>query len=124
MENQNLHNEITAMKDGSATERQVNYLVSLYKDAIKKSITKSMKGLDKNNDYINFGKPAGALRGKFAIHAWNSFIPSNHSDYTKNKVSTLISNALNKKFDRTFAKALATSCNTYTLEARKSKQAS
>ena len=33
MENQNLHNEITSMKDGSATERQVNYLVSLYKDA-------------------------------------------------------------------------------------------
>lgn len=113
MEYKNTHESIKANKDGAATDKQVNYLIALYKDAIKQSITKSMTKLDKSNDYINFGKPAGALRGKFAIHAYNTFIPLN-KEYTKNKVSELIHNAKeSQKFDKTFTRSLVKSCNDY-----------
>lgn len=120
METQNTHQSIIAQKDGSASEKQVNYLVALYKESIKKAITKSMKGLDKNSDYMNFQKQmTGYIRGKFALHAWVSFIPANGKVYTKNKVSEMIYNAVNNnKFDTKFSKALVTSCNQYTLESR------
>jgi hypothetical protein len=113
MEYKNTHESIKAHKDGAATDKQVNYLIALYKDAIKQSITKSMTKLDKSNDYINFGMRAGALRGKFAIHAYNTFIPQNR-EYTKNKVSELIHNAKeSQKFDKTFTRSLVKSCNDY-----------
>ena len=53
MEYKTTHESIQANKDGMATDRQVNYLIALYRDVLKKSITKSMKKLDANNDYIN-----------------------------------------------------------------------
>lgn len=113
-EYKNTHESIKANKDGAATDKQVNYLIVLYKDAIKQSITKSMTKLDKSNDYINFGKYNGnVLRGKFALHAYSTFIPLN-KEYTKNKVSELIHKAKEEqKFDKAFAKALVKSCNDY-----------
>lgn len=105
------HESILTNKDGTATPRQVNYLIALYKETIKQSILKSHKKLDKQNDWVNFGG-RGELRGKFAIHMYNSFIPSN-KEYTKNKVSGLINDALNKKFNKNFAKSLVKSCNAY-----------
>ena len=118
MEYKTTHESIKANKDGMATDRQVNYLIALYRDVLKKSITKSMKKLDANNDYINFKLEAGALRGKLAIHAYNTFIPMN-KDLTKNKVSSMINDALtSKKFDRAFAKALVKSANDYVKPAK------
>ena len=109
MEYKTTHESIKANKDGMATDRQVNYLIALYRDVLKKSITKSMKKLDANNDYINFGLRAGALKGKLAIHAYNTFIPMNKA-LPKNKVSEMIHNAKeSQKFDRAFAKALVKS---------------
>lgn len=112
MENKSTHESILTTKDGVATPRQVNYLIALYKDTLKSSILKSHKKIDKTNDYINFAG-RGELKGKFAIHMYNSFIPNN-KEFTKNKVSGLIDNAIAlKKFDKTFAKSLVKSVNAY-----------
>lgn len=112
MTKQSTHESILTNKDGVATPRQVNYLVALYKETLKSSVLKSHKKIDKNNDWINFGG-RGELKGKFAIHMYNSFIPSN-KEFTKNKVSGLIHNAKElKKFDKAFAKSLVKSVNAY-----------
>lgn len=111
MTNKSTHESILTTKDGVATPRQVNYLVALYKETIQSSILKSHKKIDKSNDWINFGG-RGELKGKFAIHMYNSFIPSNKA-YTKNKVSGLIHNAKLNKFDKAFAKSLVKSVNSY-----------
>ncbi len=120
MEYKTTHESIKSNKDGMATDRQVNYLIALYRDVLKSSITKSMKKLDKDNDYINFGLRAGALKGKLAIHAYNTFIPTNKT-LTKNKVSEMIHNAKeSQKFDKAFAKALVKSANDYVKPAQAS----
>jgi len=120
MEYKTTHESIQANKDGMATDRQVNYLIALYRDLLKKSITKSMKKLDANNDYINFGLKAGPLKGKLAIHCYNTFIPANKS-LTRNKVSEMIHNAKeSQKFDKAFAKALVKSANDYVAPAKAS----
>ena len=111
----NTHAEISAQRDGDVTVPQVNYLISLYKETIKKSILKSHKNLDKTADYANFvwskNKSRDALKGKFGIHLHVQYIPENK--LTKNKVSSLINDALNSKFDLKFAKSLVASCNKY-----------
>lgn len=111
----NTHAEISAQRDGDVTVPQVNYLISLYKETIKKSILKSHKNLDKSADYANFvwskNKSRDALKGKFGIHLHVQYIPENK--LTKNKVSSLINDALNSKFDLKFAKSLVASCNKY-----------
>lgn len=111
----NTHAEISAQRDGDVTVPQVNYLISLYKETIKKSILKSHKNLDKTADYANFvwskNKSKDALKGKFGIHLHVQYIPENK--LTKNKVSSLINDALNSKFDLKFAKSLVASCNKY-----------
>ena len=112
MTNKSTHESILTTKDGMATPRQVNYLVALYKGTIQSSILKSHKKIDKTNDWLNFGG-RGELKGKFAIHMYNSFIPAN-KEFTKNKVSGLIHNAKTLgKFDKTFAKSLVKSVNSY-----------
>lgn len=112
MTNKSTHESILTTKDGVATPRQVNYLVALYKETIKSSILKSHKKIDSTNDWINFGG-RGELKGKFAIHMYNSFIPNN-KEFTKNKVSGLINNAkMSNKFDKAFAKSLVKSVNAY-----------
>ena len=110
-ESKTTHQQIMAVRDSMATPRQCNYLVFLYKDILKASILKSHKSLDKNNDWINFGGK-GELKGKIAINFYNTFIPAN-AEFTKNKVSSLINDALNKKFNKTFAKQLIASVNAY-----------
>jgi len=111
----NTHAEISAQKDGDVTVPQVNYLISLYKETIKKSILKSHKNLDKSADYANFvwskNRSRDALKGKFGIHLHVQYIPENK--LTKNKVSSLINDALNSKFDLKFAKSLVASCNKF-----------
>ena len=120
MEYKTTHESIQANKDGMATDRQVNYLIALYRDVLKSSITKSMKKLDANNDFVNFGIRAGALKGKLAIHCYNSFIPAN-KHMTRNFVSELIHNAKeSQKFDKAFAKALVKSANDYVKPAKAS----
>lgn len=120
MEYKTTHESIKSNKDSFATDRQVNYLIALYRDTLKKSITKSMKNLDKDNDFVNFGIRAGALKGKLAIHCYNSFIPAN-KHMTRNFVSELIHNAKeSQKFDKAFAKALLTSANDYVKPAKAS----
>mgnify|MGYP005995183081 FL=1 len=112
MENKSTHESILTTKDGVATPRQVNYLIALYKETLKSSILKSHKKIDIKNDWVNFGG-RGELKGKFAIHMYNSFIPAN-KEFTKNKVSGLIHNAKTLgKFDKTFAKSLVKSVNAY-----------
>ena len=111
MTDKTTHESIMQVRDSMATPRQCNYLIYLYKATLKSCILKSHKRIDKSNDWVNFaGK--GELRGKFAIHFYNSFIPAN-AEYTKNKVSSLINDALNDKFNKTFAKALVKSVNSY-----------
>lgn len=114
----NTHAEISAQRDGDVTVKQVNYLISLYKETIKKSILKSHKTLDKSDDYMNFkwtknrDRSRDALKGKFGIHLHVQYIPENK--LTKNKVSKLIDDAKNSnKFDLKFAKSLVASCNKY-----------
>ena len=110
-ERKTTHEEIMSVRDSMATPKQCNYLIYLYKDILKSCILKSHKNLDKSNDWVNFnGK--GDLRGKIAINFYNSFIPAN-AEYTKNKVSALINEAINGKFNKTFAKQLITSTNSY-----------
>ena len=109
------HAEISAQRDGDVTIPQVNYLISLYRETIKKSILKGHKNLNKSEDFVNFkwsrNKSRDALKGKFGIHLYVNFIPANK--LTKNKVSSLINDAINSKFDLKFTKALVTSCNKY-----------
>jgi len=112
----NTHAEISAQRDGDVTVPQVNYLISLYKETIKKSILKSHKNLDKSADYANFvwskNRSRDALKGKFGIHLHVQYIPENK--LTKNKISSLIHDAKNSnKFDLKFAKSLVASCNKY-----------
>ena len=110
-ESKTTHEEIISVRDSMATPRQCNYLVFLYKDILKASILKSHKSLDKTNDWVNFGGK-GELKGKIAINFYNTFIPAN-AEFTKNKVSSLINDALNGKFNKTFAKQLIASVNAY-----------
>ena len=113
----NTHAEISAQRDGDVTVPQVNYLISLYKETIKKSILKSHKNLDgsSNGDYPNFaytkGNKKNALKGKFGVHLMVDYVPANK--LTKNKISAMIQDALNDKYDLKFAKALVASANKY-----------
>ena len=113
-EEKSVEEQINATPDGMASIKQINYVISLYKDLIKKSITKSMTTIDASNDYINFGGKGGNenLRGKFAIHLHSSFIPAN-KEYTKKKISGMIGDALKGKFEKKFAKDLTVSCSKY-----------
>jgi len=111
-ESKTTHQEIMQMRDSMATPKQCNYLVFLYKDILKANILKSHKSLDKTNDWVNFGGK-GELKGKIAINFYNTFIPA-HAEFTKNKVSALINDALTKKkFNKAFAKSLIASVNSY-----------
>jgi len=111
----NTHAEISAQRDGDVTVPQVNYLISLYKETIKKSILKSHKNLDSSADYPNFSysknNKKNALKGKFGVHLMVDYVPANK--LTKNKISGLIDDAKNGKFDLKFAKALVASANKY-----------
>ena len=117
-EEKSVHEQIMATKDGMASVRQINWLVSLYKELIKKSITKSMTTIDASNDYINFGGKGGRdnLRGKFAIHLHSTFIPAN-KEFTKNRISGMIAQGIKGKFEKKFAKDLAVSCSKYVKSA-------
>jgi len=113
-EEKSVHEQIMATPDGMASIKQINWVISLYKDLIKKSITKSMTTIDASNDYINFGGKGGNdnLRGKFAIHLHSSFIPAN-KEFTKKRISGMIGEGLKGKFEKKFAKDLAISCSKY-----------
>jgi|DEB0MinimDraft_6_1074348.scaffolds.fasta_scaffold47137_1 hypothetical protein len=119
MEDKTTHESIANTKDGAATVNQVNTLCSIYRNVLTQSITKTMK-LEKDQGYLNFGKRfQDGVKGKFALHMYLNFIPAN-KEYTKHKVSKLISDALKlKKFDKTFAKALVKSCNDYAVANQK-----
>tara|TARA_R110002020_G_scaffold469463_1_gene694513 strand:- start:1185 stop:1559 length:375 start_codon:yes stop_codon:yes gene_type:complete len=112
----NTFESIAKSKDGSATELQGNFLLSLYKEELRKSVLKSQDNikLDKSRDYINFNKPYGnRIKGSFGMHLMSTFIPLN-KEYTKIKVSNMINDAKNnKKFDKKFIKAFLKSKNDY-----------
>lgn len=113
MSNDNLHSQITNVADGSATESQCNYLIALYKQQLIKSVTKSMKNIDVSNDYMNFRFGNGDLKGTFALHLYNTFIPLNPAKYTRHSVSKMIQDAMNKKFDKSFIKEFLKSKDSY-----------
>ena len=113
MSNDNLHSQIINVADGSATESQCNYLIALYKQQLIKSVTKSMKNIDVSNDYMNFRFGNSTLKGTFALHLYNTFIPLNPAKYTRHSVSKMIQDAMNKKFDKVFIKEFLKSKNSY-----------
>jgi len=113
-EEKSVHEQILGTADGMASIKQINWVVSLYKDLIKKSITKSMTTLDASNDYINFGGKGGNdnLRGKFAIHLHSTFIPAN-KEFSKYRISGMIAEGIEGKLEKKFAKDLTVSCSKY-----------
>ena len=76
---------------------------------------KSHKNLDSSADYPNFAyskdNKKNALKGKFGVHLMVDYVPANK--LTKNKISAMIQDALNDKYDLKFAKALVASANKY-----------
>lgn len=111
----NLHAEISAVKNSPATVSQCNYLVSLYRQELVKAVTDKHENINvsPSNDFINFRKKFGGLQGTFAMHLYNSFIPKNRDKYLKNEVSKLISDALHGKFSKQFINSFIKSKNAY-----------
>lgn len=120
MEKKNIHQSIASTKDGSVTEPQVRYLISLYKETLIKAIDGSKrpeyKNLKTKNDYQLFMMKLGNLNGTLAFHLWSTFIPEN-SGYTKHSVSTMIDSARNNKFDKKFVTSFLKSADSYKKES-------
>ena len=120
MEKKNIHQSIASTKDSSVTEKQVNYLLFLYKEllitAIDGSKRPEYKKLKNFNNYMLFEKKYQGVKGILGFHLWSSFIPAN-AGFTKHSVSTMINSARNDKFDKKFISALLKSANSYKKES-------
>ena len=120
MEKKNIHQSIASTKDGSVTEAQVNYLLSLYREllitAIDGSKRPEYKKLKNFNNYMLFEKKHYGVKGILGLHLWSTFIPEN-AGYTKHSVSSMIDSALNDKFDKKFLSAFLKSANSYKKES-------
>ena len=111
----NTFESISKSKDGSATELQGNYLLSLYKEELRKSVLKSQDNikLDKSRDYINFNKPYGnRIKGSFGMHLMSTFIPLN-KEYTKIKVSNMINDAKRERITELVPRSIRRSFETF-----------
>ena len=120
MEKKNIHQSIASTKDGSVTEAQVNYLLSLYRELLITAIDGSKRPEDKKlknfNNYMLFEKKHYGVKGILGLHLWSTFIPEN-AGYTKHSVSSMIDSARNDKFDKKFISALLKSANSYKKES-------
>lgn len=109
----NTHESIIEKANSPATVNQCNYLMSLYRDALLKSVTDKHDNLNIENDYLNFRKRFGGLSGTWTLHLFDTFIPQNGKKYMKNEVSKLISDAISGKFNKTFINSFLKSKNSY-----------
>ena len=111
MKYENTHESIAAQEDKPFTNAQSNYLASLYSELLESYITPKSE-MASQNDHMKYHFRYGdGTKGSLSKLFFETFGVA--QKLTKNSVSKLISNAINKKFDKKLAKAWVVSNNKF-----------